>query len=277
VAAPLNGALAPSPQRDPAPHLELRGVRKRFGASLALDGIDLKVYEGEVIVVLGRSGSGKSTLVRCIHQLTPIDGGAIYLDGELLGYERVRSGIRPLSARAVAQQRAQIGMVFQHFNLFPHLSVIDNVTLAPIRARRIPRAQAMETGLALVEQVGLSHKADAYPRELSGGQQQRVAIARMLAMEPRLLLFDEPTSALDPELVGEVLNVMRSLAERRNTMLIVTHEIEFARDVASRVIFLDGGRIAADGSVKEVIDNPASDSLRSFLARVPGARHAHSE
>jgi ABC-type polar amino acid transport system ATPase subunit len=252
------------------PHLELRGVKKHFGEVPALDSIDLTVNEGEVVVVLGRSGSGKSTLVRCIHQLVPIDAGAIYLDGELLGFERFPNGLRPLSSRRVARQRAEIGMVFQHFNLFPHLSVIENIALAPIRGRGIPRQEAVRSGRALLEQVGLLQKADAYPRELSGGQQQRVAIARMLAMKPRLLLFDEPTSALDPELVGEVLTVMRRLAERGSTMIVVTHEIEFARDVASRVVFLDGGRIAADGTVKEVIDEPATDTLRSFLARVPG-------
>jgi ABC-type polar amino acid transport system ATPase subunit len=269
MAIAVNRTGGPARQGGTAPHLQLSRVKKRFGSSIALDGINLTVHEGEVIVVLGRSGSGKSTLVRCIHQLVPIDSGAIYLDGELLGYERVRGGIRPLSGRAIARQRSEIGMVFQHFNLFPHLSVLDNVVLAPIRAKGIPRAEAVNAGRALLEQVGLSQKADAYPRELSGGQQQRVAIARMLAMEPRLLLFDEPTSALDPELVGEVLTAMRSLADRGNTMMIVTHEIEFARDVASRVVFLDEGKIAVDGTVREVIDDPATNSLRSFLARVP--------
>jgi ABC-type polar amino acid transport system ATPase subunit len=277
VAITVNRTDGPARQGDTAPHLELRRVKKRFGSSIALDGINLTVHEGEVIVLLGRSGSGKSTLVRCIHQLVPIDSGAIYLDGKLLGYERVRGGIRPLSGRATARQRSEIGMVFQHFNLFPHLSVLDNVVLAPIRARGIPRAEAVNAGRALLEQVGLSQKTDAYPRELSGGQQQRVAIARMLAMEPRLLLFDEPTSALDPELVGEVLSVMRSLADRGNTMMIVTHEIEFARDVASRVVFLDEGKIAVDGTVKEVIDNPATNSLRSFLARVPDPQRSRRE
>lgn len=259
-------AASLSPDR---PLLEVRGVRKSFNGVTALDGVELSVKDGEVVVILGRSGSGKSTLVRCIHQLTPIDAGAIYLDGELVGFEHSRGKLRPLGVRKLAQQRAQMGMVFQHFELFSHLTVMENITLAPVRVRGLSPAQAREAANELLEQVGLPGKSEMYPGQLSGGQQQRVAIARMLAMEPRLLLFDEPTSALDPELVGEVLAVMRKLTVGGRTMIVVTHEIQFAREVADRVVFFERGRIAAEGSVSELIDHPRSESMRSFLARVP--------
>jgi ABC-type polar amino acid transport system ATPase subunit len=261
----------------PAGHklLEVRGVTKRFHGVAALDQVDLTVGHAEVVVVLGRSGSGKSTLVRCIDQLAPIDSGSIYLDGELLGYERSRGRLRQMGVRSLARQRSAIGVVFQHFNLFTHLTVLDNMTLAPVRVKGMSKTEAQEMARDLLVQVGLPDKADSYPLQLSGGQQQRVAIARMLAMQPRLLLFDEPTSALDPELVGEVLAVMRKLTAEQRTMIVVTHEIQFAREVADRVVFLEKGRVVADGSVASVIDDPPTDSLRAFFARFAN-RHSAS-
>lgn len=250
------------------PLLEVKNVTKNFHGSVALDGVNLTVNEGEVVVIIGRSGSGKSTLARCVHQLTPIDGGAIYLDGALLGYERHGARLRPLGVRKLAAQRAQIGMVFQHFNLFTHLTALENIMLAPMRVGGLSARRAHERAMTLLEQVGLPHKKDMFPLQLSGGQQQRIAIARMLAMEPRLLLFDEPTSALDPELVGEVLAVMRRLTASGNTMIIVTHEIRFAREVADRIVFFDEGRNIAEGAVDEMIDHPRLPSLQAFLAGV---------
>jgi len=247
--------------------LSVRGVHKSFHGRVALAGIDFDINEGEVVVILGRSGSGKSTLARCIQQLEPIDAGSIYLDGELLGYEHSRRGLRPLKPGRAAVQRAKIGTVFQHFNLFPHLTVLENITLAPRRVQNLTKRDANERATSLLERVGLADRAGAYPKQLSGGQQQRVAIARTLAMEPRLLIFDEATSALDPELVGEVLGVIKGLTAEGDTMFVVTHEIQFAREVADRVIFLDGGVIAASGTVSEVIDNPQLDALKRFLAR----------
>jgi ABC-type polar amino acid transport system ATPase subunit len=247
--------------------LEVRGVTKRFQGLTALDQVNLTVSRGEVVVVLGRSGSGKSTFVRCIDQLTPIDSGSIYLDGQLLGYERSRGRLREMGVRSLARQRSAIGMVFQHFNLFTHLTVLENMTLAPILVNGLPKSEAQTIARDLLAQVGLPDKADSYPLQLSGGQQQRVAIARMLAMKPRLLLFDEPTSALDPELVGEVLGVMRNLTAEQRTMIVVTHEIQFAREVADRVVFFEKGRVVADGSVASVIDDPPTNSLRAFFAR----------
>jgi ABC-type polar amino acid transport system ATPase subunit len=256
------------------PVLKVSNVTKSFQGRAALTGVNLTVGEGEVVVIIGRSGSGKSTLVRCIHQLTPIDGGAIYLNGTLLGYERTRTRLRPLSVGKVAAQRAQIGMVFQHFNLFTHLTALQNIMMAPMRVGGLNGAEARRRSLELLELVGLPDKQDIYPLQLSGGQQQRVAIARALAMEPRLLLFDEPTSALDPELVGEVLAVIRRLTASGNTMIIVTHEIRFAREVADRVVFFDGGCIVAEGDVGSMIDNPTLPMLQTFLAGVSSGRIA---
>jgi ABC-type polar amino acid transport system ATPase subunit len=246
--------------------LRLAGVEKAFGPVKALCGVDLDVQEGEVVVILGSSGSGKSTVLRCVHQLEPIDAGAMYFDGELLGYEHRRGALRARSASALRRQRQHMGMVFQQFNLFPHLTVLQNIIEAPRHVRGLSRREAEAKAAALLDQVGLSDKRDAYPRHLSGGQQQRVAIARALAMEPRLMLFDEPTSALDPELVGEVLGAMRRLAVSGMTMVVVTHEIEFAREVADRVVFMEQGRVAASGSVSEMLDNPSLPRLRTFLA-----------
>jgi polar amino acid transport system ATP-binding protein len=252
-----------------APLLSIRNARKHFGPVQALKGVDLDIYAGEVVVVLGPSGSGKSTLIRCVQQLEEIDGGAMYFRGDLLGYSKGRGGkLRPLSARKIADQQASMGMVFQQFNLFNHLSVLDNLTLAPRKVRHVDARTARDRAMELLAKVGLSDKADNYPRQLSGGQQQRVAIARSLAMEPALMLFDEPTSALDPELVGEVLEVMKDLARNGTTMMVVTHEVGFAREVADRCVFMDDGVVVESGPAKEVLRNPSTDRFRAFLARV---------
>lgn len=249
-----------------APVLEVLGLRKRFGDHMALDGIDLTVDEGEVVAVLGPSGSGKSTLVRCLDQLETIDGGSMYLDGELLGFEQGRT-LRPLTDSGVRAQRRRMSMVFQQFNLFPHWTVLRNVTEAPIAVHGIAPTEAKTAALELLNKVGLSDKAEAYPRQLSGGQQQRVAIARAVAVEPRVLLFDEPTSALDPELIDEVLQTMKALAATGRTMVVVTHEMEFARDVADRCVFMADGSVVEEGRAEEFFRNPRTDRLRSFLAR----------
>jgi polar amino acid transport system ATP-binding protein len=246
--------------------LQVCGARKNFGQLQALNGVDLEVSRGEVVVVLGPSGSGKSTLIRCIQQLERIDGGAIYFNGELLGYSRGRAGkLRERSAREVARQQAGMGMVFQQFHLFNHLTVEKNITLAPCAVKGVPAAAARQQAAELLARVGLADKSEHYPRQLSGGQQQRVAIARALAMEPELLLFDEPTSALDPELVGEVLAVMKDLARAGMTMIIVTHEIGFAREVADRCVFMDAGAVVETGPAREVLANPTSPRFASFL------------
>ncbi|MCZ2828851.1 amino acid ABC transporter ATP-binding protein [Modestobacter sp. VKM Ac-2986] len=257
---------------DAPPVLRARGVGKVFGGVQALQGVDLDVAEGEVVVVIGPSGSGKSTLVRCIDQLEQIDAGSIELDGELLGFRVDRGGVlRRLPTRRTAAQRRRMGMVFQSFNLFAHLTVARNVWEAPVRALGVPAPEARERARELLERVGLGHKADAYPSQLSGGQQQRVAIARAMAMRPRLMLFDEPTSALDPELVGEVLGVMKSLAQERMTMIVVTHELQFAREVADRVVFMDAGTVVEQGPPDQVFGRPATERLQTFLHRFSAA------
>jgi polar amino acid transport system ATP-binding protein len=242
---------------EPQSFVRLEGVRKSFGDNLVLDGIDLSVAGGEVLVVIGPSGSGKSTLLRCVNLLEPVDSGRIFLEGE----EITRRGAN----RSAIRQR--IGIVFQQFNLFPHLRVIDNVTLAARRIRREPRARAEARADELLARVGVEAKARQYPHQLSGGQQQRVAIARALMMEPHVMLFDEVTSALDPELVGEVLVVMRDLARDGMTMLVVTHEMHFARDVGDRVVFMDEGRIVEQGAPADVLDRPREERTRRFLRR----------
>jgi len=254
------------------PVLRVRGLGKRFGDVTALADVDLDVAEGEVVVVIGPSGSGKSTLVRCVDLLEDIDAGSVELDGELLGLRVDRRGVLGrMPARATAPQRRRMGMVFQSFNLFAHLTVARNVWEAPVRSLGEPPAEARARAQELLERVGLGHKGDAYPVQLSGGQQQRVAIARALAMRPRLMLFDEPTSALDPELVGEVLAVMTSLARERTTMVVVTHELQFAREVATRVVFMDAGRVVEQGTPDEVFGNPRTERLRTFLQRFSAA------
>jgi polar amino acid transport system ATP-binding protein len=250
------------------PMVELRGVHKSFGAIEVLRGIDLAVAPGEVTVLLGPSGSGKSTLLRTINHLEKVDRGVVRVDGELIGYRRSGNRLHELPERIVLRQRSRIGFVFQSFNLFGHLTVLENIVEAPISAQGRDRAAVVAEAHALLERVGLADKADEYPRRLSGGQQQRVAIARALALRPALLLFDEPTSALDPELVGEVLDVMRDLAGSGTTMIVVTHEIGFAREAADTVVFLDEGRIVEQGPPAQVLDAPREPRTRAFLSAV---------
>ncbi|MGW4732334.1 amino acid ABC transporter ATP-binding protein [Streptomyces shenzhenensis] len=248
--------------------VDIRSVHKSFGQLDVLRGIDLTVRTGEVAVVLGPSGSGKSTLLRTINHLEKIDRGTISVDGSLIGYRRAGDKLYELPEREVLRQRTRIGFVFQNFHLFPHLTVLENVVEAPLAALKRPRAQAEAAARRLLERVGLGDRADAYPKRLSGGQQQRVAIARALALEPRLLLFDEPTSALDPELVGEVLDVIKDLAGQGTTMIVVTHEIGFAREVADTVVFMDEGRVVERGTPAEVLDAPRHERTRAFLSKV---------
>jgi polar amino acid transport system ATP-binding protein len=244
-----------------------RGVCKSYGANAVLKGIDLDVQAGEVVVILGPSGSGKSTFLRCINHLEVMDSGSICLGDEQIGYELRHGVLRRLKKRAVARQRSRIGMVFQQFNLYPHMTALENITEAPIRIHGHPAREAREFAMELLARVGLAEKAGAFPRQLSGGQQQRVAIARALAIKPQLLLFDEPTSALDPELVGEVLTTMRDLAGQGLTMIVVTHEIGFAKDAADQVVFMDGGVVVEQGPPGEVLVAPQHPRTRSFLAR----------
>ncbi|MGW1816580.1 amino acid ABC transporter ATP-binding protein [Streptomyces sp. NPDC002125] len=248
--------------------VEIRGVHKSFGTLDVLRGIDLSVRPGEVTVVLGPSGSGKSTLLRTINHLEKVDQGWISVDGSLVGYRRSGNKLYELREREVLRQRTRIGFVFQNFNLFPHLTVLDNIIEAPVAALGRPRKEAVAAAEKLLARVGLADKAGSYPRQLSGGQQQRVAIARALALEPKLLLFDEPTSALDPELVGEVLDVIKGLAHGGTTMIVVTHEIGFAREVADTVVFMDEGRIVEQGTPAEVLDRPVQERTRAFLSKV---------
>ncbi|WP_343712102.1 amino acid ABC transporter ATP-binding protein [Inquilinus sp.] len=248
--------------------VEAIGVRKAFDSLQVLSGIDLTIRKSEVACMLGPSGSGKSTFLRCINHLEKVSGGEILVDGELIGYRRRGDRLYELKAAELARQRRDIGMVFQRFNLFPHLDVLENIVQAPVLIRGEPRADVVARARALLEMVDLSDKAQAYPQQLSGGQQQRVAIARALAMRPKLMLFDEPTSALDPELVGEVLAVMRRLAAEGMTMLVVTHELGFAREVADRVIFMDQGVVVEEGTAAEVLDHPRHQRTQAFLRRV---------
>ncbi|MFE2097660.1 MULTISPECIES: amino acid ABC transporter ATP-binding protein [unclassified Streptomyces] len=248
--------------------VDIRSVHKAFGSLDVLKGIDLQVRAGEVAVVLGPSGSGKSTLLRTINHLEKVDRGTISVDGSLIGYRRSGDKLYELPEREVLKQRTHIGFVFQNFNLFPHLTVLDNVIEAPVSALKRPRKEAVERARRLLERVGLADRAGTYPRQLSGGQQQRVAIARALALEPKLLLFDEPTSALDPELVGEVLDVIRDLAHQGTTMIVVTHEIAFAREVADTVVFMADGKVVEAGPPDEVLGAPQEERTRAFLAKV---------
>jgi polar amino acid transport system ATP-binding protein len=243
-------------------------VHKSFGRLEVLKGVSLEVHRTEVMVMLGPSGSGKSTFLRCINHLEKIDAGRLSVDGELVGYRESGDKIYELHEKEVCRKRAEIGMVFQRFNLFPHMTAIENVTEAPIRVKGMSKRAALEVGTSLLERVGLADKVQSYPAQLSGGQQQRVAIARALAMDPKLMLFDEPTSALDPELVGEVLDVMRALAQRGMTMVVVTHEIGFAREVADTLVFMDGGVVVESGQPREVIADPQHERTRAFLSKV---------
>jgi ABC-type polar amino acid transport system ATPase subunit len=260
VAQPQQQVDDGTPAAAGSPMVRLEQVVKSFGDLLVLDGIDLDVQQGEVLVVIGPSGSGKSTLLRCVNLLEPIQSGRIYLEG------------REITAKGtdVSAIRQRIGIVFQQFNLFPHLNALDNVTLATRRVKHVRREEAEKRGRDLLARVGLEEKAEQYPHQLSGGQQQRVAIARALTMDPHVMLFDEVTSALDPELVGEVLVVMRDLARSGMTMLVVTHEMQFAREVGDRLVFMDGGRIVEEGRPAEVLDHPAQERTKQFLRRTSG-------
>jgi polar amino acid transport system ATP-binding protein len=244
------------------------GVHKRFGRLEVLKGVDLEVKPREVTVMLGPSGSGKSTFLRCINHLEKVNAGRLWVDGELVGYRQHGDKLYELKDSEVARKRAEIGMVFQRFNLFPHMTALGNVIEAPMRVKGARRADAVERGRELLGQVGLADKADVYPAQLSGGQQQRVAIARALAMDPKLMLFDEPTSALDPELVGDVLDAMRKLAENGMTMIVVTHEMGFAREVGSHLVFMDEGVVVEEGRPAEVFANPQHHRTKTFLSRI---------
>ncbi|OZD58121.1 amino acid ABC transporter ATP-binding protein [Rhodococcus sp. 06-1460-1B] len=248
--------------------VEVRGVHKSYGGLEVLKGVDLLVRPGEVTAIIGPSGSGKSTLLRALNHLEKVDQGTVRIDGDLVGYRRKGNKLHELSNREILRQRSQIGFVFQNFNLFPHLTVLENVIEAPISAQKRTRSEVEPEALALLERVGVHAKAHDYPRRLSGGQQQRVAIARALALRPTVILFDEPTSALDPELVGEVLEVIRGLARDGATLVIVTHEVGFAREIADTVVFMDGGVIVEQGSPAELLDSPQEERTKSFLAHV---------
>ncbi len=248
--------------------VKAEGVHKRFGRLEVLRGITLEVGRGEVMVIIGPSGSGKSTFLRAINHLEKINSGRLWVDGELVGYREHGGKLHELRDRDVAKRRTEIGMVFQRFNLFPHKTALENVIEAPRVVRGVAKAQAVAEAGALLERVGLADKLASYPAQLSGGQQQRVAIARALAMKPKLMLFDEPTSALDPELVGDVLDVMRGLASDGMTMIVVTHEIGFAREVADKLVFMDGGVIVEAGDPRAVLANPQHERTRSFLSKV---------
>ncbi len=252
-------------------------VTKTFGSHEVLNGIDLTIDTGEVVCLLGPSGSGKTTFLRLINQMETLTGGRIWVGGELIGIEERKGKLHIRNDKDIARQRARIGMVFQRFNLFPHMTALENVMEAPTQVKRIPKATARQEALDLLAMVGLSDRASFYPAQLSGGQQQRVAIARALAMRPELMLFDEPTSALDPELVGEVLGVMRTLAEEGTTMIVVTHEMGFAREVADRVVFMDQGVVVEEGSPNEVLMNPKEERTRTFLRRVRQQAEAEAQ
>jgi polar amino acid transport system ATP-binding protein len=248
--------------------VDVRGVHKSFGALHVLKGVDLQLRRGSVTVILGPSGSGKSTLLRTLNHLEKVDRGTVRIDGELIGYRRRGNKLHELRAGDILRQRSRIGFVFQNFNLFPHLTALENVVEAPMSAQKRDRAEVEQQARELLERVGVGDKLHDYPKQLSGGQQQRVAIARALALRPAVILFDEPTSALDPELVGEVLEVIRDLANDGATLVIVTHEIGFAREVADTVVFMDSGVIVEQGSPREVLDNPQHERTAAFLSRV---------
>jgi polar amino acid transport system ATP-binding protein len=252
----------------PPAMVRAEGVGKSFGHVQVLKGVDLEVQPSAVVVIIGPSGGGKSTLLRCINHLEKIDAGRLWVDGELVGYRQRGNKLYELPERETARKRSEIGMVFQHFNLFPHMTALENIMCGPVQVKGEPKTAARDRGRMLLERVGLSDKLDAYPAQLSGGQQQRVAIARALAMEPKLMLFDEPTSALDPELVGDVLAVMRQLAESGMTMIVVTHEIGFAREVGDALLFMADGVIVESGQPRQMVASPQHERTRQFLSRV---------
>ena len=248
--------------------VDIEEVHKRFGSLEVLKGISLRVMPGKTTVIIGPSGSGKSTLLRCVNMLESINGGKILVDGELMGYRETNGKLHLLSGKEIARQRTEVGMVFQRFNLFPHMTALENVIEAPIHVRKVPKKTAINEARELLNKVGLADRAKHFPAQLSGGQQQRVAIARALAMHPKVMMFDEATSALDPELVGEVLNVMEQLAFEGMTMLVVTHEMSFAREAADDVVFMDGGRIVEAGKPEAIFEHPEHERTRSFLRSI---------
>jgi len=250
------------------PLLEAHHLRKTFGDIVAVDDVSLSVQRGEVVCLIGRSGSGKSTVLRCLNHLDPPDAGWVAVDGEVIGYRERGGALHQVSERTLASQRRQIGMVFQQFNLFPYLTATENVIEAPVGVLKHKRSEEVEVAHDLLRRVGLEHRIDAYPGQMSGGEQQRVAIARALAMKPKVMLFDEPTSALDPELVREVLEVMQALAEDGMTMIVVTHEMRFAREVGSRVIYMDAGRIVEEGTAEVLLTQPSQERTQRFLSRM---------
>jgi len=262
--------------QDDMPLVRALNVSKSFHGNEVLKGIDLTVDRGQVVCLLGPSGSGKTTFLRCINQLEDINGGRIWVDGELTGYEERNGRLHRRKNKDIARQRRKIGMVFQRFNLFPHMTALENVAEAPVKVAGRSKDEARRRGVELLDRVGLADRRDHYPAQLSGGQQQRVAIARALAMDPKLMLFDEPTSALDPELVGEVLTVMRELAQQGMTMIVVTHEMGFAHEVADRVVFMDAGVVVEEGAPSEVIDNPQHERTKTFLSRIREESEEHA-
>jgi len=263
----LDGRAAPGPG-DGTPMVKAEAVHKRFGSLEVLKGIDMEVLPGQVVVLLGASGSGKSTFLRCINHLEKINAGRLWVDGQLVGYRQAGDKLYELKEREISSKRAEIGMVFQRFNLFPHMTSLENICEAPCQVRKVSKDAARTRARQLLDQVGLVDKADVYPAQLSGGQQQRVAIARALAMDPKLMLFDEPTSALDPELVGDVLEAMKQLAKDGMTMIVVTHEMGFAREVGDQVVFMDQGVVVEKGVPTEVFANPQHDRTKAFLSRI---------
>ncbi len=268
VANDLLGAIGGVPRPDTDVVVDAQDVGKWFGKLHVLDGVSLRVRRQEVVVMIGASGSGKTTFIRCINHLEKIQKGRIFVNGHLIGYREVDGRLVEDREKNIAHQRREIGMVFQRFNLFPHKTALENIIEAPIEVRGTPRAEAIEMGRALLSRVGLAAKETAYPAQLSGGQQQRVAIARALAMKPALMLFDEPTSALDPEMIGEVLEVMKELAREGMTMIVVTHEMGFAREVADRVVMMDDGQIIEDGTPEHFFTNPTHERTKSFLSKI---------
>jgi polar amino acid transport system ATP-binding protein len=268
VSGDILGAIGGVPQPASDLVVDARNVDKWFGKLHVLEDVTLAVRRQEVVVVIGASGSGKTTFIRCINHLEKIQGGRIFVNGHLIGYREVDDKLVEDKERNIAQQRQEIGMVFQRFNLFPHMTALGNIVEAPIRVRGVPETEALDMGRALLARVGLSAKEVSYPSQLSGGQQQRVAIARALAMKPALMLFDEPTSALDPEMIGEVLEVMKELAREGMTMIVVTHEMGFAREVADRVVMMDEGRIIEDGTPEHFFTSPSHDRTKAFLSKI---------
>ncbi|WP_052357781.1 amino acid ABC transporter ATP-binding protein [Leifsonia aquatica] len=264
----INGATNTTPATGVTPMVLAEGVSKSFGSNEVLKSISLSVKPGEVLCIIGPSGSGKSTFLRCINHLERVDAGRLSVDGQVVGYRQHGDKLYELKPKEASKQRREIGMVFQRFNLFPHMTALENIIEAPIRVKGLPKARAVERARELLARVGLSDKGDHYPSQLSGGQQQRVAIARALAMDPKLMLFDEPTSALDPELVGEVLDVMKGLAQSGMTMVVVTHEMGFAREVADELVFMDGGVVVESGDPREVLANPQHQRTQAFLSKV---------